>query len=143
MIDFAGLGFIQIDAGRIGGITTAKAVADHAAFSKTHYVNHTFTTPLALSASIQPYAGLEAHALCEFPSEPSALARTFTKACLRPDSNGVIHLPAAPGLGVDPDLHALNQYSVPVEIKVGERKIFQSGRFALSASSSTPSPASR
>src|SRR5579859_2046783 len=55
MIDFARLGYVQIDSGRIGGITTAKAVAAHAALSKTQYVNHTFTTPLALSASLQPY----------------------------------------------------------------------------------------
>src|SRR5262249_14965509 len=29
MIDYAGLGYVQIDAGRIGGITTAKAVAEY------------------------------------------------------------------------------------------------------------------
>src|SRR5262249_12897500 len=28
MIDYAGLGYVQIDAGRVGGITTAKSVAD-------------------------------------------------------------------------------------------------------------------
>lgn len=31
MIDYSGVAFIQIDAGRIGGITTAKRVADLAA----------------------------------------------------------------------------------------------------------------
>src|SRR4029434_6350134 len=61
MIDYAGVGYIQIDAGRNRGITTAKAVADHAAAKGVQFVNHTFTTSLALSASLQPYAGLEAH----------------------------------------------------------------------------------
>src|SRR5436190_15877685 len=90
MIDYAGLGFVQIDAGRIGGITTAKSVADYAASRSVQFVNHTFTTPLALSASLQPYAGLESHALCEYPAEPSTLAKELTAHKLQPDSNGCI-----------------------------------------------------
>src|SRR5206468_1862601 len=78
MIDYAGLGFIQIDAGRIGGITTARQVADYARARRVGFVNHTFTTHLALSASLQPYVGQKADALCEYPFEPSALAREFT-----------------------------------------------------------------
>jgi L-alanine-DL-glutamate epimerase-like enolase superfamily enzyme len=128
MIDFAGLGYIQIDAGRIGGITTAHAVAAHASFSKTQYVNHTFTTPLALSASLQPCAGLEDHSLCEYPTEPSALARSFTKTEITPDEDGLVRIPGGSGLGIEPDLEALSEYCVPVEIKVGQRTIFQGGR---------------
>ena len=41
MIDHAGLKYIQIDAGRIGGITIAKDVADYAAGKGVTYVNHT------------------------------------------------------------------------------------------------------
>ena len=69
MIDYAGVGFIQIDTGRVGGITSAKRVADYAAAKGVKYVNHTFTSHLALSASLQPYAGLAEHVLCEFPAE--------------------------------------------------------------------------
>jgi len=128
MIDYAELGYIQIDAGRIGGITTAKAVADYAAARSVQFVNHTFTTPLALSASIQPYAGLEKHCLCEFPSEPSALAREFSRNRLSIDENGCVRLPEKPGLGIEPDLEALKKYHLPVEIKVGGRVVFHSGK---------------
>jgi len=127
MIDFAGLGYVQIDAGRIGGITTAKAVADYAANKSVQFVNHTFTTALALSASIQPYAGLENHSLCEYPSEPSALAQELSMTRLEPDPQGLIWLPDKPGLGIEPNLDALAKYNVPVEIKVRERIIFRSG----------------
>jgi L-alanine-DL-glutamate epimerase-like enolase superfamily enzyme len=127
MIDYAGLGYIQIDAGRIGGITTAKAVADYAVTKSVQFVNHTFTTPLALSASVQPYAGLENHALCEFPSEPSALAREFCATPLLPNHSGRIQLPEKPGLGIEPDLAALKKYQVPVEIRVRDRVIFRAG----------------
>jgi L-alanine-DL-glutamate epimerase-like enolase superfamily enzyme len=74
LIDHSGVGYIQIDAGRIGGITPARAVADYARARGVPYVNHTFTSHLALSASLQPYAGSRHDTLCEYPVEPKALA---------------------------------------------------------------------
>lgn len=125
MIDYGGVGYIQIDTGRVGGITTAKQVADYAAQRNVMYVNHTFTTHLALSASIQPYAGLKDHELCEYPFDPSPLGRDFTRTKLAPDANGMITLPEGPGLGVEPDLASLEKYCVDVEIKVGGEIIFK------------------
>jgi L-alanine-DL-glutamate epimerase-like enolase superfamily enzyme len=128
MIDYARLGFVQIDAGRMGGITTAKEVAEYAAFKGVQFVNHTFTTPLALSASLQPYAGMEKDVLCEYPFEPSALAREFTRTKIFPDVQGQVRLPDRPGLGIEPDCAALARYFVPVEIKVGGATVFASTR---------------
>lgn len=125
MMDFAALGYVQIDAGRIGGITTAKQVADYAAARGVRFVNHTFTTHLALSASLQPYAGLETHDLCEYPVEPSALAQELTATKLLPDAEGRIRLPEKPGLGLEPDLQAMKKYSVEVEIKVRGQTSFR------------------
>ena len=125
MIDFGGIGYVQIDTGRIGGITTAKEVADYANKRGVRFVNHTFTTHLALSASIQPYAGLKDDVLCEYPFAPSELGRDFTRTELAPDSNGEIRLLDAPGLGVEPDLEALQKYNVEVEIKVAGKVIFK------------------
>lgn len=129
MIDHAGLGFVQIDTGRIGGITTAKDVADYAVAKGVRYVNHTFTTHLALSASLQPFAGLKSHDLCEYPFEPSPLGREFTSTQLLPDANGQIQLPEGPGLGIEPDLPALEKYLVDVEIKVNQQSVFRSKTF--------------
>lgn len=128
MIDYAGLGYVQIDAGRIGGITTAKQVADYARPKGVQFVNHTFTTHLALSASLQPYAGMEGDDLCEYPFEPSALAREFTAERILPDANGQVCAPDQPGLGLEPDWQALKKFLVEVEIKVAGRKIFSSSR---------------
>jgi L-alanine-DL-glutamate epimerase-like enolase superfamily enzyme len=126
MIDYAGLGYIQIDAGRIGGITTAKAVADYAEKKDVQFVNHTFTTPLSLSASLQPYAGLKAHTLCEYPNEPSMLAQEITTNRLVPDSEGCITLPQAPGLGIEVAQAAVEKYLVDVELRVNGQQIFKS-----------------
>jgi L-alanine-DL-glutamate epimerase-like enolase superfamily enzyme len=122
LIDYARLRFIQIDAGRIGGITTAKQVADYAQAQGICYVNHTFTNHLALSASLQPYAGLEFHELCEYPFAPSTMAQELTTTRIVPDAYGRVHLPEAPGLGIEPDPRAIERYRVEVEIKVGKSR---------------------
>lgn len=127
MIDHAAVGFVQIDTGRIGGITTARAVAEYAAARDVRFVNHTFTTPLALSASLQPFAGSAGDDLCEYPVEASALAREFTRTPLVRDADGCIHVPDAAGLGIEPDLTALKKYLRDVEIRVAGRIVFQSG----------------
>jgi len=125
MIDRAGLGYVQIDAGRIGGITVAKAVADYAAARKVTYVNHTFTSHLALAASIQPYAGLAGHEICEYPAEPKPLALAITKNHLLPDGNGQVRLPDAPGLGMRIDAVALAPYVLDVEIRVQGKTLYR------------------
>jgi L-alanine-DL-glutamate epimerase-like enolase superfamily enzyme len=123
LIDYASLGFVQIDAGRIGGITIAREVADYAHLRGVRYVNHTFTTHLALSASLQPYAGLEADRLCEYPFAPSPLARDLTRTRLLPDHDGLVRLPEAPGLGIELDPAAIQRYAIQAEIKVGGRVV--------------------
>ncbi len=124
MIDYAGLKYVQIDAGRIGGITIAKDVADYAAARGVTYVNHTFTSNLALSASLQPYAGLESDKICEYPTELKRLAREMTKNHIAPSENGLLNVPDAPGLGIDPDLESIAAYLVDTEIRVGGRVVY-------------------
>lgn len=124
LIDFGGVRYIQIDCGRIGGLGPAKQVADFALSRGVVYVNHTFTSNLALSASLQPFAGHEGHEICEFPTGSQALARELTVNHIQPDAEGLIHLPDAPGLGIEVSEAALKKYRVPVEIRVGDRTIF-------------------
>ena len=125
MIDYADIGFVQIDAGRIGGISVTKQVADYAQARGITYVNHTFTSHLALSASLQTYAGIEQDDLCEYPVEPKSLALEMTQGHLLPDKDGKICLPDKPGLGISPDLEAVATYLVDIEIKVGGQRLYQ------------------
>jgi L-alanine-DL-glutamate epimerase-like enolase superfamily enzyme len=124
LIDFGGVGFIQIDCGRIGGIGPAKKVADYAAARNVTFVNHTFTSHLALSASLQPYAGLADHKICEFPFAPKPVAREFTADILLRDGNGEIAAPDAPGLGIEIDPEGVRKYLLDVEIKVSGRTLY-------------------
>ncbi|MEI3865598.1 mandelate racemase/muconate lactonizing enzyme family protein [Microbacterium sp. CCNWLW134] len=126
LIDYGRVRFIQIDAARIGGIGPALDVARHAVAHGVTFVNHTFTSHLALSASLQPFAGLADHRIAEYPVEPKAVALAISKNHLRPDDNGEIHAPDAPGLGVDVDLEGLRPYLRTVEILIGGESIFRS-----------------
>ncbi|QIB33081.1 mandelate racemase/muconate lactonizing enzyme family protein [Ancylobacter pratisalsi] len=126
LIDFGGIGYVQIDCGRIGGIGPAKRVADHARAKGVTYVNHTFTSNLALSASLQPYAGVAEATLCEFPVALQPLAVELTANHIERDGNGEITAPEAPGLGVEIDQAALDRYRVDIEISVGGRTLFSS-----------------
>jgi L-alanine-DL-glutamate epimerase-like enolase superfamily enzyme len=124
LMKYGGVRFIQIDTGRIGGITSAKQVADDALACGVNYVNHTFTSHLGLSASLQPFAGHRS-GLCEYPVEPKALAVEMTSTHLQRDASGDISAPDAPGLGIEPDIEALRKYLVPVDIRVHDELIYR------------------
>jgi L-alanine-DL-glutamate epimerase-like enolase superfamily enzyme len=126
MVDFAGLSYMQIDTGRVGGITAAKQAADYSHANRVQFVNHTFTSHLALSASIQPFAGYQFDDLCEYPFEPSTLAGAFRSDAMEPDHEGLVRVPEAPGLGIVPDVEALRPYLRDVEIRVGGQVLFKS-----------------
>ncbi len=130
LIDYGEVGFVQIDCGRIGGIGPAKLVADYAVARGVTYVNHTFTSHLALSASMQPFAGLADHSICEYPAAPKALAVELTQNHLAPDAAGQVAAPDAPGLGIAIDAQAVARYQVEVEIRVAGRTLYVSPDFA-------------
>jgi L-alanine-DL-glutamate epimerase-like enolase superfamily enzyme len=125
MIDYAGIGYAQIDAGRIGGLSVAKRVAEYAQAKGITYVNHTFTSHLALSASLQPFAGIGDCVISEYPVELKPLAWEFTREHLLPDANGQVCAPAAPGLGMTPDPAAIARYLIEVEIRVKGETIYR------------------
>jgi len=124
LVDHAGIGFLQIDAGRIGGISEAKKAADYAAAKGVTYVNHTFTSHLALSASLAPFAGMANDVICEYPVEPKALALAITSNHLLANADGELRALDAPGLGLDVDTEGLRPYLVDCEIRVGGKTLY-------------------
>lgn len=125
MMDHGRVRYIQIDTGRIGGISSAREVAEHATRKGVTYVNHTFTSDLALSASLQPYADARHGALCEYPVEASKLARAITRERILPDLDGHIRLPDRPGLGLSVNTDAIKPYLVDSEITVAGKVLYR------------------
>lgn len=118
LIDYGKVRYIQIDCGRIGGIGPAKRAADYAAARDVTYVNHTFTSHLALCASLQPYAGLKDHLICEYPFAPKSVAWDMSETHLLTDGNGEVSVPAAPGLGIAMNKSGMAKYLVETEVIV-------------------------
>jgi L-alanine-DL-glutamate epimerase-like enolase superfamily enzyme len=124
IIDHGRVAYIQIDAGIIGGLTTARQVVEYARARGVIYVNHTFTSSLALAASITPFWDWAEAELCEFPADPSPLGRELTGQRLLPDADGLLRPPPGPGLGLTPDPAAIERYLVPVRIEVAGQVVY-------------------
>lgn len=125
LIDFGKLGFIQIDTGRIGGITTAREVAKYARARGVKYVNHTFTSSLALSASLQPYVDLSESDVAEYPIELKPVSRDLTAESLTPDEQGYIKAPDREGLGMTPQAETIRKYLKQVRIEVDGQVLYE------------------
>lgn len=100
-------------------------MADYAHARSVAYVNHTFTSHFALSASLQPFASLEQDVICEYPFELKALAVAITENHLLPDRDGYLHTPDAPGLGMRINRNGLQPFLVDVEIRVWDKVFYR------------------
>ena len=124
MIKFGKVKFIQIDAGIVGGILAGKEIAIFAENNDVQYVNHTFTSHLQLSASLQSYAGLHKSNLAEYPMQLKSLAWDLTNNHIILNKDGYVNLPSDIGHGMTINEEALFKYKVDVEIKVNQKRIF-------------------
>lgn len=124
MIDHGGLDFVQIDAGRMG-ISEARRVAKYATAKDVRFVNHTFNSDLALSASLQPFAGNAKDDICEYPVERKLVGESLVKDRIARDADGMVCAPEAPGLGVEPDADLIRRFLVDVEIKVAGEVLYK------------------
>jgi L-alanine-DL-glutamate epimerase-like enolase superfamily enzyme len=121
LIDYDGVGFVQIDAGYVGGIHNSYRIVQYAELKSVQFVNHTFTSNLTLSSSLQGYMGLENHWLSEYPIEPSSLASDITINHIVVNSDGYIQ---APGLGMQINEGAVRKYRVDVELTVSGKVLY-------------------
>jgi L-alanine-DL-glutamate epimerase-like enolase superfamily enzyme len=125
LIDHGGVGFVQIDTGYIGGIGDAYRVAQYAKARGVQFVNHTFTSHSALSASLQPFAGLKDSWITEYPMEPKSLCVELTVDKIEVESDGMITIPDRPGIGLEINLAAVKKYLVDTEIKVAGKVLYK------------------
>ena len=124
LIRYGGVKYIQIDAGIAGGIIAGKEICEFAEKMDVQYVNHTFTSHLQLSASLQAYTGSVKSTLAEYPMQLKPLAWDITKNHILKDDSGYIITPLEIGHGMEINEKALDQYKMDVEILINSKKIF-------------------
>jgi len=125
-LDNAGLSFLQIDAGRIGGITPSRTACELARQRGVTYVNHTFKSKLSLAAALQVFADVEEFRYLEYPASGSRLSENLATGALDRDEDGLVRAPEKPGLGVEINLDVLREFLVPVRIELGGETVFTS-----------------
>ncbi|MBI4305145.1 MAG: mandelate racemase/muconate lactonizing enzyme family protein [Chloroflexi bacterium] len=122
-----GVDFVQIDVGRIGGITVADQVCRRARELGLTYVNHTFKSHLQLAASIHVHAGIEQFRYLEYPAGGSPLILGLTAPTGLPvNQKGMVDCPENPGLGVDVNLETVRKYQRQVRIEIDGKVLFES-----------------
>jgi L-alanine-DL-glutamate epimerase-like enolase superfamily enzyme len=125
LLENGGVSFIQIDAGRIGGIDAAFQVRRLAEARGATYVNHTFKSHLSLAAAIHVFAAVERFEHLEYPAGGSRLAASLVKDPLLPGADGLVRAPEKPGLGVEVDRAVLKEFLKEVEIHVAGKTLYR------------------
>jgi len=120
----SGCKFIQIDAGRCGGITTAYKIRLLAEKNQKYYVNHTFKSHLSLSAALHVFASNQDYQYLEYSNSESPIAFNISSRILL-NSDGTVNVPEEPGLGITMNREEMKKYLVPLEIKIGSDVIFK------------------
>jgi len=129
MMTNGGLDYVQIDVGRIGGITEAKRVADRAKTLGIKYVNHTFKSHLSIAASIHVFAGFRSFDIIEYPAGDSPLILDLTAPSgIFRDPEGFVQASDAPGLGVNVNLEAIRKYQRSVNIEIDGQTLYKSSQ---------------
>jgi L-alanine-DL-glutamate epimerase-like enolase superfamily enzyme len=100
---------VQPDAAKWGGVTGCLDVARDVLASKRHYCPHFLGGGIGLLASAHLLAGSGGGGLLEVDSNDNPLREDFCGAVAE-IKDGEIVLPEAPGLGVAPDVKAIEKY---------------------------------
>ena len=124
LIVHGGVQFVQIDAGRIGGIMPSFQVRQLAEQHGIQYVNHTFKSHLSLAAALHVFATNPDFDLLEYPAAGSELSQRLVTEPFPVESDGMVRVRELPGLGVRVDTAAIRDYLAPVRIEVGTDTIF-------------------
>ena len=122
-----GIQFVQIDAGRIGGIMPSFQVRQLAEQHGIQYVNHTFKSHLSLASSLHVFATNPDFNLLEYPAAGSELSQRLVTQLFEVDPDGMVRVKELPGLGVRVDTEAIRPYLAPVRIEVDADTVFEQG----------------
>jgi len=106
-----GVGVLQPDLAREGGLTPAVRLAQYAYDRNILCVPHAFSTGILVAASLHFVAGMPHGQLTEFTVSDSPLARHLLAEPFQLEPDGTVRVPQAPGLGVELDEEVLRRFA--------------------------------
>ena len=111
LVDKGLIAVAQPDIGRVGGLTEARRVAGYAQSKGRQVMPHVWKTGLSIAAALHFAAVTEACRFVEFL--PAAMSDFAIRRDLTPDfemKDGMIEVPAGPGLGIEINPDALERF---------------------------------
>jgi L-alanine-DL-glutamate epimerase-like enolase superfamily enzyme len=121
-----GLSYLQIDPGRIGGITPAFEALQFAKRRGCTFVNHTYKSHISLAAALSVFAGEKEHAWLEFCQSDSPLIAALVSNPLMLDASGLVVLHERPGLGIEVDLSRVREFNRHISVSIDGNKLGES-----------------
>ena len=108
------LDILQPDATFVGGISTSRKIAALAQANGVSFAAHTWTNGIGLLVNLHVMAAVPNCEFCEFPFDPPGWTIEARDGILAEtidiDSQGFVHLPERPGLGIAIDEDKLAAY---------------------------------
>jgi D-galactarolactone cycloisomerase len=105
----------QPDVVLAAGMLRTRTVGELALARNRWFTPHTWTNGLGLMANLHVVAGVGGGPFIEFPYDPPGWTTdrrdAFLAEPIRPDADGLLHVPARPGLGVELDETAIERYA--------------------------------
>jgi len=111
LIERGGIHICQIDLAR-NGFTEAMRIADMAEDRSRKVVNHFYTSGINLAAGLHFIAARESAFIFEYCVEETPIRWGVTKQRMEIDSEGYVHVPEGPGLGIDLDEDVIDNLRV-------------------------------
>ncbi len=111
LLDEGRIDILQPDLGRCGGLTEGKKIAYMAYDRNKKVVPHAFKTGILVAASTHYTASMPHGFLLEYTVSESPLARHLVQNPVE-FRDGYVHLPQAPGLGIELDDSVVERYRV-------------------------------
>jgi len=106
----------QPDAVLAGGMSRTRTLAEIALARNRWFTPHTWTNGIGLLANLHVAAGVGGGPFLEFPYDPPGWTPerrdAFLVRPIHPDADGILHVPAVPGLGVELDESAVKRFTV-------------------------------
>ncbi len=115
-LDADAVDVVQNDVVLAGGMLRTRTLAELALARNRWFTPHTWTNGIGLLANLHVVAGVGGGPFLEFPYDPPGWTPERRDAMLadaiRPDADGLLHVPSRPGLGIELDEAAIARYLV-------------------------------
>ncbi len=112
----AGVDIVQPDVSLSEGLFQVRKVAAMAEVRGRQFIPHTWGSAISWVANLHVAASTPNCRYIEFPYDPPSFPleswQTLIREAITLDSEGYIHLPRGPGLGVEPNLDIIRMYGV-------------------------------